>query len=257
MVGEIERLARAGHREVVLTGVHLGGYGRDLRRPTSLAELLASIADRRPPLRVRLSSIDPPEVTTELVATMAAAPIFCDHFHVPLQAGDDRTLARMRRRYTTDEAAEAFARIRRLIPDASIGTDIITGFPGETEDEFAETCRFVERLEPSYLHVFPYSKRRSTSAARRWQPVEPRVVHERARRMRAIDRRLRRAYEDRFVGRTLEVLLEGNSDDDGRIIGHARNYVKVAVAAVAAEERQLVQVRVSGRHGNRLLGTAL
>ncbi len=252
---EIERLAAAGHREVVLTGVHLGGYGRDLPQPTSLPELLALIAERRPSARVRLSSIDPPEVTAELVSIVARGEIFCDHFHVPLQAGDDRTLARMRRRYTTAEAAEAFVRIRRLIPDASIGTDLITGFPGETEEEFAETCRFVERLKPSYLHVFPYSSRRSTSAAKRWKPIEPRIVHERARHMRAIDRRLRRAYEERFVGRTLEVLLEGESGDDNRVVGHARNYLKVAVAN--AGDRRIVRTRVSGRRGNRLLGTAL
>ncbi len=255
VVEEVERLARFGHREVVLTGVHLGGYGADLERRTNLAEPLAMIARRQLPTRVRLSSIDPPEVTEELVDVVASGPMFCDHFHVPLQAGDDRTLTRMNRRYTAAEAAEAFGRIRRRMPDASIGTDIITGFPGETDEEFAETCRFIERVGPSYLHVFPYSKRRSTSAAKRWQPLERRVVHERARRVRAIDRRLRRVYEERFIGRTLEVLLEGEPSDSGHAVGHSRNYLKVAVPATAAGNRRLVHVRVSGREGRLLVGT--
>jgi threonylcarbamoyladenosine tRNA methylthiotransferase MtaB len=165
VVDEIVRLEARGHREVVLTGVHLGGYGDDLVPACDLAFLLEAIAQRVPRMRVRISSIDPPEISERFVDVVASNPVFCKHFHVPLQAGDDRVLARMRRRYTAAEAAASIARLRERMPEACIGTDVITGFPEESDEEFERGLAYFERLGLSYLHVFPYSKRSSTSAA--------------------------------------------------------------------------------------------
>ncbi len=259
VIEEVERLGAAGHREVVLTGVHLGGYGRDLNPPTSLAELLGMLAERRLDLRVRLSSIDPPEVTGDLLAAARALEGFCDHFHVPIQAGDDRVLERMRRRYTVAEARAAFERIRDTFPQANIGTDVIAGFPGETPEEFANTLAFLEQAAPGYLHVFPYSRRRSTAAAKRWQPLPERVVRGRAARLRALDRRLRRSFARRFVGKRLEVLIERPSQEpDGPWRGHSRNYLEIEIVPRAGLHRgMLVQAQVVGARGRRLAGVAL
>jgi len=228
VIDEIERLAARGYREVVLTGVHLGGYGADLDPPRDLAWLLECIAERRPPLRVRVSSVDPPELTERFLDVVADRRQFCPHFHVPLQAGNDGVLARMRRRYSTAEAAAAIARLRdRVGDDVAIGSDLITGFPEESDAEFEATIDFVRRLGLAYLHVFPYSRRTSTSAAKRWKELPDAVVHERAGRMREVDAELRAAYRARFVGRVVQVLFEDGAEQ-GRLKGTSEHYLPVA-----------------------------
>lgn len=229
VLDEIERLAARGFREVVLTGVHLGGFGADLDPPTDLAWLLECIAERKPDLRIRVSSVDPPEVSDRLLDVMSDDSLFCPHLHVPLQSADDGVLARMRRRYTAAEAAEAVARIRRRLgEDASVGTDVITGFPEESEQEFATTAARLRDLALSYLHVFPYSKRSATSAAKRWKELPDALVHARADRLRELDAGLRLDFYRRFVGRDLDVLLEGSPDPaDGLWTGYSQHYVPV------------------------------
>lgn len=254
VVDEIVRLEARGHREIVLTGVHLGAYGDDLDPPCDLALLLEAIAERTPRLRVRISSIDPPEISARFVDVVSSSAVFCRHFHVPLQAGDDAVLARMRRRYTTGEAADAIARLRDAMPDACIGTDVITGFPDETDAEFERGLARVESLGFGYLHVFPYSKRSSTSAAKRWREVPPGVVHERARTMRDLDRRLRRAFEDRFIGERVGVLFEATRDAQGRLRGTSGNYLRVACDATDDCVNRLIDVRITGRSGKSLRG---
>ncbi len=255
VIDEIERLAARGYREVVLTGVHLGGYGDDLTPAMDLAGLLECIAERRPPLRVRISSIDPPEITERLLDVVSDGSLFCPHFHVPLQAGDDDILERMGRQYTAEEAARALGRLRERIPEVCIGTDMITGFPAETEEQFARSLRYLEDLEMSYLHVFPYSVRRATSAAKRWEPLEDSLVHERAREMRRLDGRLRQAYQDPFIGRSVRVLFEG-AGTEGRLTGYSENYLPISCSADAEQSERLsnrvVPVEVVGRAGKRL-----
>ena len=255
VVDEIVRLEARGHREVVLTGVHLGGYGDDLDPPCDLAFLLEAIAERAPRLRVRISSIDPPELTPRFVEIVTGNSIFCHHFHVPLQAGDDAVLARMRRAYTSGEAADAIARLQEHMPDACIGTDLITGFPEESEDEFERGLAYIERLGLSYLHVFPYSKRSSTSAAKRWQELPHAVVHERARRAQALDKRLRRAFEERFIGTRTSVLFESVRDSQtGRLKGTSSNYLRITCDADDRYVNRIVDVRITGRAGKHLEG---
>ncbi len=259
VLDEITRLEASGYGEIVLTGVHLGGYGRDLDPATDLVWLLEAAAEQATTSRIRLSSIDPPEISRRLVSVVASNNVFCDHFHVPLQAGDDRTLERMRRRYDTEQAAAAIEMLRADVPDLCLGTDIITGFPGETDEEFENTLRFIERIEPAYLHVFPYSKRHSTAAAKRWQEVPSAVARERAKRLRTIDADLRRRYEERFVGQTLDVLFEGASDarSETELAGRTSNYLRIRVAGSRQRAGRRARVLVCERSTSGLIGRLL
>lgn len=228
VLAEIDRLEARGYREVVLTGVHLGGYGRDLDDSFDLAFLLEVLAEHAPRVRIRLSSIDPPEITPHLLDIVAGNPLFCRHFHVPLQAGDDGVLTRMRRAYSAADAARAIAALRERVPDVCVGTDVITGFPGETDEEFARGLEYLADVGLDYLHVFPYSQRRSTAATKRWTPLPREIVAARAAVLRALDRRLRTAFRQRFVGRTLNVLFETSRDRaSGLLRGYSDNYVPV------------------------------
>jgi threonylcarbamoyladenosine tRNA methylthiotransferase MtaB len=262
ILDEIERLAARGFREVVLTGVHLGGYGADLDPPRDLAWLLECIAERRPPVRVRVSSVDPPEITPRLLDVMSDASLFCPHLHVPLQSADDAVLGRMRRRYSASDAADAIARIRRQLgADVSIGTDIVTGFPEESEGEYRSTWTRLDDLDLSYLHVFPYSQRSSTSAAKRWKALPDALVHDRAVRLRELDRMLRERFRRRFVGREANVLFEGARDDaTGRWTGYSEHYLTVACTTERlprdAELRGTIhRARIDAMDDSRLLGS--
>jgi threonylcarbamoyladenosine tRNA methylthiotransferase MtaB len=238
VLDEIERLAARGFREVVLTGVHLGGYGADLDPPRDLAWLLECIAERNFPLRVRVSSVDPPEVTERLMDVMSDASTFCPHLHVPLQSADDGVLARMRRRYSAAQAVAALERLRRRLgDDVAIGTDVITGFPEESEAEFGRTAAALKELDLSYLHVFPYSVRTSTSAAKRWKELPDALVHERAVRLRELDADLRARFRRRFLGCPAEVILEGSRHAaSGRWTGTSAHYLSVACATPGLAE---------------------
>ncbi len=244
---EIERLAARGYREVVLTGVHLGGYGRDLDPVCDLPWLLEAISERGPALRVRISSLDPPEISQRLLDIVAADSRFCRHFHIPLQAGDDTVLDNMRRQYDTLSARRAIEMIRERIDDVCLGTDLITGFPGETEEQHENGLRFVRDLGLSYLHVFPYSQRSSTSAAKRWQPLADQVVHERAAGARALDRELRSRFLSSFVGKSGKALIETARDArTGLLKGYTDNYLPIVTEGPDHLMNSLVEVRMTG-----------
>ncbi len=264
VLDEIERLAASGFREVVLTGVHLGGYGSDLEPARDLAWLLECIAERRPPVRIRVSSVDPPEITSRFLDVVSDQTLFCPHFHVPLQAGNDAVLSRMRRRYTVAEASTAIASLRdRLGEDVAVGTDLITGFPEETDGEYEETKALANDLGLAYLHVFPYSQRSSTSAAKRYRALADSTVHDRAYRMREFDRDLRARFRSRFLGRRARVLFEGARDEvTGRWTGYSEHYVPVACAEpqgwTAGTLRGVVaSVRIDSAGADALQGTML
>ncbi|HYC53374.1 MAG TPA: tRNA (N(6)-L-threonylcarbamoyladenosine(37)-C(2))-methylthiotransferase MtaB [Candidatus Binatia bacterium] len=256
VLDEIERLAARGFREVVLTGVHLGGYGADLDPPVDLAWLLECIAERRPPLRVRISSVDPPELTDRFLDVVCDTSLFCPHFHVPLQSCDDAVLSRMKRRYTVAEAAAALDRLRAGVgDDVCIGTDLLTGFPGETQQEYDNTAAFLRDAELSYLHVFPYSQRTSTSAAKRWQPLADSLVHGRARQMRELDAELRARYRRRFLGRTVRVLFENRRRSEAAgLDGYSEHYLPVTCSADDRWMNTVASVRIAGEDGDRLRG---
>jgi len=249
---QVAALADRGYHEVVLTGVHLGGYGADLQPRLELADLVEILAERALLPRLRLSSIDPPEVTARLLDLMRAAPALCPHLHVPMQAGDDGVLRRMRRQYDAGQLRAIVARVRAELPDAAIGTDVIAGFPGETEAEFRATFDIIETLPITYAHVFPYSRRRGTTAAKLEGHLAPPLIAERARCLRRLGEAKRAAFARQFIGRRLQVLTEGNTGSAA--VGYSRNYQRVTFSAPEVPVNREVEVQIVGADGSTLLG---
>jgi threonylcarbamoyladenosine tRNA methylthiotransferase MtaB len=245
VLDEVRALATAGFEEVVLTGVHLGGWGEDLRPAADLPGLVTAIAEHGLVPRLRLSSIDPHEVTEPLLRAMAASPSVCPHLHVPLQAGDDGILRRMRRRYDAALARERLAMIREVLPEAAIGTDVIAGFPGEDAAAFERTLTLVEESPITYCHVFPYSIRSGTTAAKLDGHVPAAVVAERASRLRAAGERKHRAFARRFDGAPAEVLVESTRDPaTGALRGYTRNYLRARLDGPDAWRGRRLPVRL-------------
>jgi threonylcarbamoyladenosine tRNA methylthiotransferase MtaB len=224
----VSRLSDQGYQEAVLTGIHLGAYGKDLDPRTSLAELLRAILKRPDSIQVRLSSIEPLELTDEIINLAADSERICRHFHVPLQSGEARILKRMGRPYTPEFYGGRIARIHRLLPDAAIGADVLLGFPGETEADFENTLSFVEALPLAYLHVFPFSARPGTAAWALGGRVPAERIRQRCSRMRQLGARKRLAFHRRFLGRRVRVLTEGRRDPQtGLLKGISSNYLPV------------------------------
>lgn len=233
---EIKRLVDAGTPEIVLTGIHIGDYGRDLDGyhgdPEPFASFVDSIMNIPGLRRLRISSLEPGELSRELLEVLKRHEgKFCPHFHLPLQSGNDRILKAMRRTYDTAAYAAAVQAAREFFPDASFGADVIPGFPGETEDEFASTIAFIERIGLSYLHVFPYSLRPNTAAARMPGHLAQDIVKKRAASLRALSEKLATSFSARFIGETVDVLWEKDVDGDGRRSGLTRNYLQVVSPA--------------------------
>ncbi len=252
---QLRTLAARGFQEVVLTGVHLGGYGPDLDPPITLCDLLEMIAEQAPVPRLRLSSIDPPEVTPRLLEMMARSESVCPHLHVPMQSGDDAVLQRMRRKYDTAFLRDLGREIRARLPDAAIGSDVIAGFPGETGAQFEQTLALLEQLPLTYLHVFPYSRRTGTTAAKLPDHLPAACVRQRARRLRELGDRKREQFARQFIGHVLLVLVEQAAGPaDGRLVGYSRNYQRVEFSGPAHLGNREVSVRVRTLRAGRLLG---
>jgi threonylcarbamoyladenosine tRNA methylthiotransferase MtaB len=228
-----ERLAdlgARGYREVVLTGIHLGAYGRDLSPPLRIVDLLGRIAADEAVARVRLSSIEPDEVTPELVAIVAGNSFFCPHWHLPLQSGDDQILRRMRRPYTAAAFAATVRRIRAAMPDAAIGADILVGFPGETPAAFERTRALIDELPLAYLHVFPFSARPGTPAFHFPDPVSAPVIKTRTAVLRALGRQKKLAFATAHREGPHRVLVQSRRDRrTGRLKGLSANYLSFLV----------------------------
>ena len=258
VLDELKRLAERGFQEVVLTGIHLGGYGRDLTPAVNLVDLVEMMSDVAPMARIRLSSIDPPEVTSRLLGLMARSKVLCPHLHMPVQAGVDSVLHRMRRRYDTALVADVITEIRRVLPTAGLGTDVIAGFPGESDAEFASGVDFLRQASFTYFHVFPYSRRTGTTAAKARDPVPRQTVTARARVLRRLGATKRRVFATRFVGTELPVLIEHTRDrETGCLVGYSRNYLRVLLAGSDGLMNSEVAVRATTRCGDRLVGTAV
>jgi threonylcarbamoyladenosine tRNA methylthiotransferase MtaB len=252
---EIDALAERGYQEVVLTGIHLGGYGRDLKPRLDLTALLEMILEQSPIRRVRLSSLDPREVPERLLRLIARSDVLCPHLHVCAQAGDDRILEDMRRNYDTAYYREIVTAARALLPDAALGSDIIVGFPGESDDDFAREMEFFASLPLTYFHVFPYSIRSGTPAAALPAQVPTAVKKERAKKMRALGAAKKRAFAERFIGRRLSVLFE-SAGKNGVLTGYSKNYLSVAAAGAPAINRE-AEVEISGFESGGLFGAAV
>lgn len=229
VIEALEEAHDRGFKEVTLSGVHLGGYGKDLSPAVQLADLLEMIAERSPVRRIRLSSLDPEELSDRIIDIVASSDTFCPHLHLPLQAGEDELLSRMRRRYVRDEFRDRVQRVLEVMPDAAIGTDLIVGFPGETAAQFNSYYDFVENLPLAYFHVFPYSVRDGTTAAKMPNKVKPAEIKLRADALRRLGERKRAEFARRSLGHTLNVLIE-ERNARGALEGYSRNYIRVSVA---------------------------
>jgi threonylcarbamoyladenosine tRNA methylthiotransferase MtaB len=213
VIAEVRSLVERGYKEIVLSGIHLGTYGRDLDSPTSLLALIHRMLDEMPErTRIRLSSIEPLEVTPDIVSLVAEEPRLAHHFHIPLQSGSRRILREMRRPYTPSYYAELAQTIRSRIEDAAIGADVMVGFPGESDEEFSETFRLIESSPLTYLHVFPYSSRPGTPAADMPAPVPSHVAQFRAKALRRLIADRNEAFRSGMIGRDLEVLVLNSGD---------------------------------------------
>ena len=257
VLDDVRRLVAAGHPEIVLTGVDLGHYGADLEPRVTLAALLRDIV-RVPGLRwARLSSILPAYFTRELLDVVTGSPVIAPHFHVPLQSGSDRVLRLMRRPYNVRMYRAIVDRLATAIRGVGIGADVIVGFPGETEQDFAETVAVVDALPFSYLHVFAYSDRAGTEATRLPDRVRDSTVARRSQILRERSARKAREFRERLVGETVEVLvLETRDRETGRLVGLTGSYAEVVFEGPDSLARGLAQVRVTAAGENRAKGEA-
>ena len=253
IVAQLEKLAGNGYPEIVLTGIHIGNYGHDLQPQCDLLDLLQQIEQSNFTGRLRLGSIEPTELPEKLYQYIARADWICPHFHIPLQAGDDDILRRMNRHYTTSFFADLIDKIGQLCPDAAIGLDVISGFPGETEDQFDQTCRLLEALPFSHLHVFPFSRRPGTPAATLPEQLSGTVIKQRAAQLRQLGEVKLHQFSHRFVGSELDIVIEAG-ESDGLRRGLAENYLVVAVPAAVAAPGKMIRVKISALQQGLLLG---
>ncbi|MFH1625066.1 MAG: tRNA (N(6)-L-threonylcarbamoyladenosine(37)-C(2))-methylthiotransferase MtaB [Pseudomonadota bacterium] len=247
-IRRVSRLAEVGYKEIVLTGVHLGSYGLDLRPPTSLAQLIRSIEDEGVRCRIRLSSIEPTDFDDDLINLISSSSVICNHLHIPLQSGDDEILGKMRRPYSSLFFEELAQRLLSALPDLNIGVDVIAGFPGEADENFANTLSLIEGLPLGYLHVFPYSRRPGTTAADLPDQVDSKTVKKRAEVLRSLGSTKREEFYKRFLGKQLSILIESKRDARTDYLkGFSRNYIPVLVDArdgVVNEELPVIVVKV-------------
>ncbi len=256
---EIDAFVKGGYKEIVLTGIHLGAYGSDLAEPTDFVSILKLIKRRSWPCRFRISSLDPDEVTDELIELLKSTESICKHMHLPLQSGSTEVLKRMGRRYTPQVFSGVVERLYKEVPGISIGTDIIAGFPGETALEFSETYDLISKLPISYLHVFPYSVRRGTPAAGYDGHIDPRTIKERCKALRDLDALKRDGFYKGFVGKEAKVLVETVRDrETGLPKGKSGNYIPVLLSGagpVPYSKNMMVNARLTGLRGASMTAT--
>lgn len=241
-VEQARALVHQGYKEIVLTGVNVGDYGRKIG--TDLMCLLRRLEETEGLDRIRISSIEPNLLTREMIQHVRQSDKICHHFHIPLQSGNDDVLKLMQRRYLADDYRDLIIAIRDEIPHAGIGTDVIVGFPGETESHFEKTYRFLADLPVSYLHVFAYSERPNTLAANLPGSIAPRVRARRSEFVRTLSLKKRRQFYESFVGWIVPVLMEGTVERNLRI-GHTSHYVRVGVPMSLAQENEIVDVEIT------------
>lgn len=251
---EAKRLAGAGYRELVLTGIEISSWGHDLKNGQGLIDLVEAVCAAAPECRVRLGSLEPRTVTEDFCRRAAALPNLCPHFHLSMQSGCDATLKRMNRKYDSARYYESVTLLREHFDRPGITTDLIVGFPGETEEEFDQTLDFVRRCAFSAMHIFPYSRRTGTPAAALPGQVPKAEKEARARRAAAVAEELRAAWLERWVGETLTVLFE--EEKEGLWRGHAPNYTEV-FAPGEGLHNVIKEVKITGIHRDGLKGSVL
>lgn len=248
VINQAQQLVDAGYLEIVLTGIHTGGYGQDLK-DYNLAQLLRDLEAQVKGLRrLRISSIEASQLTDEVLQVLKESKVIVNHLHIPIQSGSDTVLKRMRRKYTMEFFGERLDRLKEVLPDLAITSDVIVGFPGETEEEFMETYNFIAKHQFAELHVFPFSKRTGTPAARMEDQVDEEVKNERVHRLLTLNNQLAKEYASRFDGELLEVIPEditSEGEHAGMLVGHTANYLKVVFEGTPDMIGKMVRVKVT------------
>jgi threonylcarbamoyladenosine tRNA methylthiotransferase MtaB len=248
VIRQAQQLVDAGYKEIVLTGIHTGGYGEDMK-DYNLAMLLRDLEAQVKGLkRLRISSIEASQITDEVIEVMDKSEVVVRHLHIPLQSGSNTVLKRMRRKYTMEFFAERLDRLKEALPGLAVTSDVIVGFPGETEEEFMETYNFIKEHKFSELHVFPYSKRTGTPAARMEDQIDEEVKNERVHRLISLSDQLAKEYASQFENEVLEVIPEEIYKEDpesGLYVGYTDNYLKVVFPASEEMVGKIVKVKIS------------
>lgn len=245
VVREVTELAENGYQEVVLTGIHLSSYGVDLEGENLLSLILA-VNEIEGIKRIRLGSLEPRIITEEFAQTISGLEKMCPHFHLSLQSGCDETLRRMNRRYTSEEYYEKCMLLRKYFKNPALTTDVIVGFPGETEEEFQKSKAFIDKVDFYETHIFKYSKREGTKAAVMEHQIPEQKKTERSNELLLLDREKRAKYEEQFIGKNVEVLMEEQIEIDGEHcqVGHTKEYVKVALKTEENLQNRLIDVQI-------------
>jgi threonylcarbamoyladenosine tRNA methylthiotransferase MtaB len=244
VIHQAQQLVDAGYKEIVLTGIHTGGYGEDMK-DYNLAMLLKDLEQKVKGLkRIRISSIEASQLTDEVIEVIDQSNIVVRHLHIPLQSGSNTVLKRMRRKYTMEFFAERLDKLKKALPGLAVTSDVIVGFPGETEEEFMETYNFINEHKFSELHVFPYSKRTGTPAARMEDQIDEDIKNERVHRLIELSNQLAKEYASQFENEVLEVIPEEIYQDD-LYVGYTDNYLKVVFPATEDMVGKLVKVKIT------------
>jgi len=246
VVAEVTDLAKNGYQEVVLTGIHLSSYGIDFENEDNLLSLIRAVHEIEGIKRIRLGSLEPRIITEEFVQAIAALPKMCPHFHLSLQSGCNETLKRMNRRYTSEEFYEKCEILRKYFEKPALTTDVIVGFPQETEEEFERTYEFLKKICFYETHIFKYSKREGTKAAVMQGQIPEQIKAKRSARLIELGEKNRRAYEESFLGKTVEVLVEEKSDVNGKEMwtGHTKEYMKIALESEKNLQNCILNVQI-------------
>jgi threonylcarbamoyladenosine tRNA methylthiotransferase MtaB len=244
ILAEIRSLIDKGYQEIVLTGVHLGTYGRKMDSAVKILDLLRRILALAGLGRLRLSSIEPMRFDRGIVRLAAQHPAFALHFHIPLQSGSDRILRRMRRPYTSSRFLDLVRFIREMLPAAGLGTDVLVGFPGESDEDFEQTCDLIRQSPLTYLHVFPFSAREGTAAYLMPEQVSPAIIRERSRTLRDISQAKNLAFRREFVGRVLKGITLAKEEEMGEGVILTENYIHARIAQYSVAPNRLVNVRI-------------
>ena len=247
IVAEAKEIAAAGQKEIVITGINTGDFGRTTGE--SFIDLLRELNKVEGIERYRISSIEPNLITDEIIEFCAQSPKFVPHFHIPLQSGSTRILGLMRRRYTAERYRERIAKIRELMPDSFLGVDVIVGFPGEGEEEFMETYNLLEEVGASFLHIFPFSERPGTPAVDMPGKVQSRISTERVSRLEELSTKLNRAFAERFIGTERDVLFE-STNHNGVMYGYTDNYLRVYTPFDEKAVNNICRVRLDSIDAN-------
>ena len=255
IIEEIKSIVEEGIKEVVITGIHVASYGKDFKDGTSLIDLLEEINKIDNLKRIRLSSIEPTIITEEFLARLTKLDKICNHFHLSLQSGCDETLKRMNRRYNTEEFENCIKLLRKAYKDVALTTDIIVGFPGETDEEFNKTYNFLNKIKFYQMHVFKYSPRKGTKAAEMKNQISPELKEERSKALIDLSHKNEKEYKEKFLGRTVQVLFEQKEGE--YLIGHTTNYLKVAVDFNKSLENTIQNVEIVNLEKEFLVGKVL